>query len=213
MKPGMGQHPTDAVGRPIQVCLDREDVSFEGNTRPVKAARRRSQHRQAGEGLPAILAARRGEGLRRFTGSPPRVVTHRALFAPAVVQRRKDTLKRCEISATSPLRQSLSVPRSAPQRITGARPGGLPIVAGVCKEPCSSSRSDARLPDHGCGEQGRLKNSREGKQLAKQHLAGLNARIAELTEMRDTLVHRAQHCRGDSRPECPIPADLAASRH
>jgi MerR family transcriptional regulator, copper efflux regulator len=59
----------------------------------------------------------------------------------------------------------------------------------------------------------RSRPSSEVKQLARQHIAELNARIAELTEMRDTLEHLAQHCRGDSRPECPILEGLAASRH
>lgn len=46
----------------------------------------------------------------------------------------------------------------------------------------------------------RSRPSSEVRQLARQHIAELNARIAELTEMRDTLEHLAQHCRGDSRP-------------
>jgi MerR family copper efflux transcriptional regulator len=59
----------------------------------------------------------------------------------------------------------------------------------------------------------RSRPSSEVKELARQHIAELNARIAELTEMRDTLEHLARHCRGDSRPECPILEGLAASRH
>ncbi|MFM0415884.1 Cu(I)-responsive transcriptional regulator [Paraburkholderia aromaticivorans] len=59
----------------------------------------------------------------------------------------------------------------------------------------------------------RSRPSSEVKQLARQHIAELNARIAELTGMRDTLEHLARHCRGDSRPECPILEGLAASRH
>ena len=59
----------------------------------------------------------------------------------------------------------------------------------------------------------RSRPSSEVKQLARQHIAELNARIAELTEMRDTLEHLARHCRGDSRPECPILEGLTASRH
>ncbi|PZR50703.1 Cu(I)-responsive transcriptional regulator [Paraburkholderia fungorum] len=59
----------------------------------------------------------------------------------------------------------------------------------------------------------RSRPSSEVRQLARQHIAELNARIAELTEMRDTLEQLAQHCRGDSRPECPILEGLAASRH
>jgi len=59
----------------------------------------------------------------------------------------------------------------------------------------------------------RSRPSSEVKQLARQHIAELNARIAELTEMRDTLEHLARHCRGDFRPECPILEGLAPSRH
>jgi MerR family transcriptional regulator, copper efflux regulator len=59
----------------------------------------------------------------------------------------------------------------------------------------------------------RCRPSSEVKQLARQLIAELNARIAELTEMRDTLEHLARHCRGDSRPECPILEGLAPSRH
>jgi len=59
----------------------------------------------------------------------------------------------------------------------------------------------------------RSRPSSEVKELARQHIAELNARIAELTEMRDALEHLARHCRGDTRPECPILEGLAAARH
>ncbi|MGV7245120.1 hypothetical protein [Caballeronia sp. M23-90] len=51
------------------------------------------------------------------------------------------------------------------------------------------------------------------EELASQHHAELSARIAEITEMRDTLEHRARHCCGDYRPEGPVLEGLAASRH
>jgi MerR family copper efflux transcriptional regulator len=59
----------------------------------------------------------------------------------------------------------------------------------------------------------RSRPSSEVKRLAKEHIAELDLRIRELTEMKETLEHLAQHCRGDSRPECPILDELAAQRH
>jgi Cu(I)-responsive transcriptional regulator len=56
--------------------------------------------------------------------------------------------------------------------------------------------------------QGR-KPSAEVKKVALAHIAELEARIAELHGMRDTLRHLADHCHGDSRPTCPILDDLA----
>src|ERR1700744_4683238 len=45
--------------------------------------------------------------------------------------------------------------------------------------------------------------------IAVEHVADLDRRIAELTEMRDTLSHLADHCHGDDRPDCPIIERLA----
>src|SRR5471032_2208677 len=42
------------------------------------------------------------------------------------------------------------------------------------------------------------------KQIALGHVTELNQRIAELTEMRDTLQDLARCCHGDDRPDCPI---------
>lgn len=50
--------------------------------------------------------------------------------------------------------------------------------------------------------------SREVKQLALEHAAALDARIIELTAMRDALRELAATCHGDGRPECPILQDL-----
>ncbi len=55
----------------------------------------------------------------------------------------------------------------------------------------------------------RSRASVEVKSIALEHVAELNRRITELTEMRDTLAHLAQHCHGDERPDCPIIAQLA----
>lgn len=49
------------------------------------------------------------------------------------------------------------------------------------------------------------------KSIALSHVDELNVRIAELTQMRDTLVHLAQSCHGDNRPDCPILQDLGMS--
>ena len=55
----------------------------------------------------------------------------------------------------------------------------------------------------------RSRASAEVKSIALEHVADLNRRIAELTEMRDTLAHLANHCHGDARPDCPIIESLA----
>jgi MerR family copper efflux transcriptional regulator len=46
--------------------------------------------------------------------------------------------------------------------------------------------------------------SADVKAIAQAHVADLNKRILELTEMRDTLSHLADACAGNHRPECPI---------
>ncbi|HBS48782.1 MAG TPA: Cu(I)-responsive transcriptional regulator [Rhodobacteraceae bacterium] len=53
--------------------------------------------------------------------------------------------------------------------------------------------------------------SAEVKRIAEQHLSRIDAKIAELTEMRATLSHLVSACAGDDRPDCPILADLAAA--
>ena len=58
----------------------------------------------------------------------------------------------------------------------------------------------------------RDRTSAEVKQIAEQHLARIDAKIAELSEMRATLAHLVHACAGDSRPDCPILADLAAEK-
>lgn len=42
------------------------------------------------------------------------------------------------------------------------------------------------------------------KRIALGHIATLEARIAALQEMADTLRQLAQCCHGDARPDCPI---------
>lgn len=52
--------------------------------------------------------------------------------------------------------------------------------------------------------------SREVRRLAKAQIGRLEARIAELEAMRDTLGRLVACCAGDDRPDCPILADLEA---
>ncbi len=56
----------------------------------------------------------------------------------------------------------------------------------------------------------RGRSSREVKAIALTHVADLDARIAEMQAMADTLRHLAHACAGDDRPECPILGDLGA---
>lgn len=52
--------------------------------------------------------------------------------------------------------------------------------------------------------------SADVKAIALSHVADLQKRIAELTEMRDSLSHLALACSGDHRPDCPILVGLAS---
>jgi MerR family copper efflux transcriptional regulator len=61
--------------------------------------------------------------------------------------------------------------------------------------------------------QDRSRASAEVKAIALEHVAELELRIAELSDMRDTLAHLAQHCHGDARPDCPILERLAGAEH
>lgn len=57
--------------------------------------------------------------------------------------------------------------------------------------------------------QDKERSSAEVKAIATDHVAGLDAKIAELVSIRDTLKHLAGCCHGDERPDCPILDDLA----
>lgn len=54
----------------------------------------------------------------------------------------------------------------------------------------------------------RSRPSREVKAIALKHVADLDARIAEMQAMADTLRHLSHRCAGDDRPDCPILGDL-----
>ena len=60
--------------------------------------------------------------------------------------------------------------------------------------------------------QDRDRASAHVKAMALRHVAGLNAKIAELQSMAQTLAHLADHCHGNDRPDCPILEDLAEPR-
>ena len=58
----------------------------------------------------------------------------------------------------------------------------------------------------------RERPSREVKAIAEKHVNDLDARIAEMQTMADTLRHLSHCCAGDDRPDCPILADLTGGR-
>lgn len=56
----------------------------------------------------------------------------------------------------------------------------------------------------------RNRPSREVKRLALRHIDDLDRKIAELKTIKKALLHLAEKCRGDDRPECPILDDLGS---
>ncbi|MBR0672922.1 Cu(I)-responsive transcriptional regulator [Neoroseomonas soli] len=57
--------------------------------------------------------------------------------------------------------------------------------------------------------QDRGRASAEVKQLALTHVEALENKAASLRTMAASLRHLAEHCHGDTRPDCPILDDLA----
>ncbi|MCF3628482.1 Cu(I)-responsive transcriptional regulator [Thalassospiraceae bacterium LMO-SO8] len=55
--------------------------------------------------------------------------------------------------------------------------------------------------------------SADVKAIAEGHLAGIEAKIAELKALHKTLKHLVDTCHGDSRPHCPIIDGLAGPDH
>jgi len=51
--------------------------------------------------------------------------------------------------------------------------------------------------------------SADVRAIAQDHLTQIEAKIADLAAMRDTLTDLVRHCAGDGRPECPILNRLA----
>ncbi|HEY9538733.1 MAG TPA: Cu(I)-responsive transcriptional regulator [Kiloniellaceae bacterium] len=55
----------------------------------------------------------------------------------------------------------------------------------------------------------RSRSSAEVKALAERRVADIDRKMAELAEMRATLLYLTERCHGDARPECPILLGLA----
>lgn len=53
-----------------------------------------------------------------------------------------------------------------------------------------------------------VRSSADVKQVAMAHVEELRTKIMELRSIVDTLQDLANHCDGDSRPDCPILAEL-----
>lgn len=51
--------------------------------------------------------------------------------------------------------------------------------------------------------------SADVKDIARSHLARIDAKLAELVAMRETLTDLVEACAGDRRPDCPILKGLA----
>ena len=50
----------------------------------------------------------------------------------------------------------------------------------------------------------RERASADVKRLALGHVERIESKMAELRSMRDAILHLAERCHGDDRPECPI---------
>ena len=50
--------------------------------------------------------------------------------------------------------------------------------------------------------------SADVKRVAERHLDQIDAKIADLAAMRDTLSHLVHACKGNNRPDCPILAGI-----
>jgi MerR family copper efflux transcriptional regulator len=53
------------------------------------------------------------------------------------------------------------------------------------------------------------RSSAEVKELANKHIQTLEAQMAEMTAMLNTLKRLSHNCHGDQRPDCPIIEELA----
>jgi len=59
--------------------------------------------------------------------------------------------------------------------------------------------------------QDKTRASGEVRDIAAEHIAALETKIAELESMVGTLKHLVHCCHGDNRPDCPILDDLAGT--
>ena len=56
-----------------------------------------------------------------------------------------------------------------------------------------------------------VRASADVRAIAKRHLEEIERKLSELESLRGVLTHLVATCHGDSRPDCPILADLAGS--
>jgi MerR family transcriptional regulator, copper efflux regulator len=59
-------------------------------------------------------------------------------------------------------------------------------------------------------DQGRA--SADVKRIALGHVEELRAKMVEIEAIINTLIHLAEHCHGDDRPDCPIIHELAQGK-
>ncbi|MEM7721932.1 MAG: Cu(I)-responsive transcriptional regulator [Pseudomonadota bacterium] len=55
----------------------------------------------------------------------------------------------------------------------------------------------------------RARASADVKAIAQEHLAEIDRKMQELSDMRAVLADLVEHCAGDDRPDCPILSGLA----
>lgn len=58
----------------------------------------------------------------------------------------------------------------------------------------------------------RARSSSDVKRLVLHHVEEIDRKLQELAAMRRTLMHLAERCHGDQRPECPILDELSAAK-
>ncbi|MGE0152607.1 MAG: Cu(I)-responsive transcriptional regulator [Reyranellaceae bacterium] len=58
----------------------------------------------------------------------------------------------------------------------------------------------------------RARSSGDVKQLVLQHVGEIDRKMKELAAMRRTLLHLAERCHGDQRPDCPILEEMSAGK-
>ncbi len=58
----------------------------------------------------------------------------------------------------------------------------------------------------------RDRSSADVKNVVLHHVAEIDRKLKELAAMRRTLLHLAERCHGDQRPDCPILDELSAGK-
>jgi MerR family copper efflux transcriptional regulator len=58
----------------------------------------------------------------------------------------------------------------------------------------------------------RARSSSDVKRLVLHHVEEIDRKMQELAAMRRTLMHLAERCHGDKRPECPILDELSSAK-